>query len=31
VRQNPYGADHVYVLTAVSWREFSLIQRMKRE
>jgi hypothetical protein len=31
VRRNPYGDDHVYVLTAVSWREFSQIQRMKRE
>jgi hypothetical protein len=31
VRRNPYGDDHVYLLTAVSWMEFSQIHRMKRE
>jgi hypothetical protein len=31
VRLNPTGDDHVYVLTASSWREFCKIQDMKRQ
>jgi hypothetical protein len=30
VRANPTGDDHVYVLTTSSWREFCVIQDMKR-
>lgn len=30
VRTNPTGDDHVYVLTTSSWREFCVIQEMKR-
>lgn len=30
VRRNPLGDDHLYVLTASSWREFCEIQKAKR-
>jgi len=30
VREHPTGDDHVYVLTTSSWREFCVIQEMKR-
>jgi hypothetical protein len=30
VRQNPAGDDHVYVLTASSWRELGKIKELKK-
>jgi hypothetical protein len=30
VRQNPAGEDHVYVLTASSWRELGKIEEIKK-
>lgn len=30
IRRNPAGDDHVYLLTTASWREFCVIQKMKR-